>query len=321
MTAYTSMMGMARTWILPGLAIACAFGVGVGAAACSVDPFLMCGDACDDGGAADASLGADSSSTADGSTCDPKTCASYPSDCHPSLDDGCGSTIDCSSACPGGQDCISDAGAEKPGFFCSGPPVCVDAGAPGGNCNTLTNPGTGQTTPCGDCRGGFTCTDNTCGCTGVTCGAAACCTGGQVCDTTVTTCCTQESTAVACGTKCNTTAVDNCHKSVACGACVNGFSCQLSTCVCSSGKTCGVNCCGHASDVCFPASTCCTPDSNAKTCNNVCGVGVPNNCGQATNCGLSCANGEMCAGSENCSCGSATCNPGQTCQRNPDQCI
>ena len=318
MRAYTHFMGTARTWILPGIAIACAFGLGV--AACSVDPFLMCGDACDDGGTVDASFGADASSdAADGSTCEPKTCANYPSDCHPSLDNGCGSTLDCSSACPQGQDCVADAGAAKPGFFCSGPPVCIDAGAPGGNCNALTNPGTGQTTDCGNCTGGFACTANTCGCVGLVCGAAACCTGGQVCDTSNTTCCTQESTATACGTKCNTTVQDNCHKSVSCGACANNYSCApTNTCFCSSGKVCGAACCSHASDVCYPSTTCCVPDSNSTTCNGKCGTVVPNNCNENINCKSNCSSGDVCGGGT-CSCGSSMivlCLAGQTCSIN-----
>lgn len=256
-------------------AVAIAFLVAVDS--CAVDPYLMCGDACDDGGTVDAAV--DSS------------------------DSGA---------------CIADASAGSAAFFCSGAPVCIDAGAPGGNCNTLTNPDTGQTTDCGSCLDpGFTCTSNTCGCPGITCGSS-CCTGTEVCDTTSSQCCTRESTAAACGTKCDSNVQDNCHTTVSCGACANGYSCSASACTCTSGVVCGSACCGSASDVCHPTGTCCAPNSTSTTCGGGCGNPVVNNCGENVNCGA-CSTGEVCKAAGGCACGTlgvVTCLQGQTCNIN-----
>ncbi|MEO8878756.1 MAG: hypothetical protein ABI461_24410, partial [Polyangiaceae bacterium] len=73
----------------------------------------------------EASVGPSDSGTPDVYVCPAETCANYPSVCRTGLDNGCGSTIDCTNACPAGQKCITASGT------CDGPPICLDAGAPG----------------------------------------------------------------------------------------------------------------------------------------------------------------------------------------------
>ncbi|MGH7283727.1 MAG: hypothetical protein ACRELY_19550 [Polyangiaceae bacterium] len=268
---------------------------------CAVDPFLMCGDACDDAGIVDASLDAGADVGADDGSvaCVAKSCDSYPGDCHSALDDGCGHTIDCASACPPGQVCVIDAGADAALFFCNGPPICHDAGAPGGNCGTLTNPGNGLTTACGTCGGaGFTCTANICGCAANRCtGAAACCSGATPdCTADAGACCKKKTCASNYAGKCSSTADNGCGSTLDCSA----------------------NC--NFAEVCdLDSSTCCSEQGTGQTCSQKCGT-VIDNCDKAVNCG-SCGNNDVCYGSSNCACGSATCTPGQECKRGPDQCI
>ncbi len=257
-------------------------------------------------------IGSDATITIDGASsdakdetppCAAKTCDSYPSDCHASLPDGCGKTIDCSAACPSGQACVADAGAGiDAGFFCNGPPLCKDAGAPGGNCNTLTNPGNGLTTNCGNCMDtGFTCASNTCGCNGgTTCtGGTLCCitsSGTPNCNDTNSACCARKTCSVNYAGTCSPTNSDGCGGNISCSG------------------ACGAQVCDGTNDMC------CTAESNATACSNAnaCNTNVMNNCHQTVPCGA-CASG-TCANNHTCCstvvCNGLCCTSGQVCFSN-----
>lgn len=230
-----------------------------------------------------------------GPVCNAKTCNSYPSDCHPALDDGCGKTIDCSTACPGGQACVPDAGAGvDAGFFCNGPPECHDAGAPGGNCGTLTNPGNGLTTACGTCaNAGYTCDTNTCGCAGTTCGAQCCQTasGTPNCNASNNTCCKLKTCGSDYGGFCNAASDNGCGNTIDCSG------------NCGGGKVCDTTAAG---------GTCCTVTT---TCGTACNTTLTTNCHTSLSCGA-CSTG-TCDNTHNCCtntvCGGTCCTAGQVC--------
>lgn len=229
--------------------------------------------------------------------CTPETCTSYPSVCRPGLANGCGGDIDCTNACPSGQACISDSGT------CDGPPVCLDAGAPGGNCGTLTNPGNGLTAACGSCTNGYGCTSSACTCAGTTCGAggATCCVTASAtpsCNTTSGTCCKKKTCAVDYANTCNSTNDDGCGGNLDCSG------------SCGSGTTCDTT--NH---------TCCSPETTAAACGNNCSTTVQNNCHKSVTCGATCAiTNETCSGTTcscpNTTCNSACCTSGQVCNDN-----
>ena len=279
-------------WIL-GIALGLVLCGGTVMAGCALDDSAVTAVG---GGGGDGSVfdGGTQDATSDAPTCIPKTCANYPSDCHPSLANGCGTTIDCSAACPGGQDCITDAGPDAAAaFFCNGPPVCMDAGAPGGNCNTLTNPGTGQTTNCGSCTDpGFACVSNVCECSGATCnGGALCCASGSGtpdCNDSNNACCKRKTCAADYAGFCNSASDDGCGTS--------NLNCSAN---CGGGKVCDTS-----------NSTCCTRESVATACGMKCNTNVQDNCHMTDTCPASCSNGYTCSGT-NC-----TCSSGKTCGSN-----
>lgn len=235
-----------------------------------------------------------------GPVCTPKTCAAYASDCRSSLPDDCGGTIDCSGTCPSGQACVGDAGAGTPGgAYCNGPPVCLDAGAVGGNCGTLTNAGTGQTTTCSPstCTNtGYTCNSNVCTCAagGTVCGAVCCSGATPNCNATNTACCKKKTCAVDYPGQCANNADDGCGGMLDCSN-----NCLASTF------------CGPTNKKCGPKPTC----TNMGKPGGACGTITDGTSGLIQDCG-GCGNGYACV-SNVCTCvpqcDGYTCNGNDGC--------
>ncbi|MEO7114164.1 MAG: hypothetical protein ABI183_27230 [Polyangiaceae bacterium] len=267
-----------------------------------------------DGGQAIADSGSDAIA------CIPESCNNYPSVCRTGLDDGCGGKIDC-LACPTDQKCIPDSGT------CDGPPICHDAGEPGGNCETIINEGNGIEAGCGECSDNYTCTASTCQCAStVVCNGACCAASTNVCNAS-NDCCPPDSIATTCGNACNITKTNNCGMGVTCPATCGGpLQCAPNTKTCDTPPACpsmGQNggSCGIITGSDGLTSNCgSTCSVTNETCsNNVCGCASPL-CG--TNC---CASGAVCiAASSTCctpnsvattcnnKCGTVTNNCGQS---------
>ncbi len=231
---------------------------------------------------------------ADVVVCDPETCNNFPSVCRSGIDNGCGGTVDCTNACPAGHACIKDSGT------CDGPPVCRDAGSPGGNCGEIVNPGNGLDASCGTCGGNYTCTSSACDCIGSPCGAggATCCqssSGTPNCNNTNGTCCKLKTCAVDYAGFCNPVS-DN-----ACGGNLN----------CSSNCTGGTQC-GTTGYVCDTPLTCTNQDNPGGSC----GI-LTTTHGVQTNCGT-CNNAYMCTNNI-CGCTNNTCN-GTCCTSTQTEC-
>jgi len=224
--------------------------------------------------------------------CVANSCAAFTSQCGGDLDGGCGAVLNCTCAAPNA--CDYDSG------FCSGPPSCLDAGAPGGNCNVITNPGNGQTTNCGTCGGNYDCTGagSTCACSGTKCGAggSTCCkasNGLPNCNATSGTCCKLKTCAVDYNGKCGPTNDDGCGGNLDCA------------------PDAGVTNCGGGSVCDLATNNCCTVTT---TCGTSCNTTLTTNCGTSLPC-LACATG-TCNGTTCCPnavCGTTCCTAGQEC--------
>ena len=237
-----------------------------------------------DGGGDGTILGSDGGPIGDDSgadviVCTPETCANYPSVCKAGLANGCGATIDCTAACPSGQACIAASGT------CDGPPVCRDAGAAGGNCGEIINPGNLLDASCGNCANpGYTCVSSACTCAvgGTVCGANCCNGGSPNCNSTNNTCCLKNTMCVA--NTCSATNADNCG---------GNFDCSNN---CGSGTSCGTD------KVCAVPPTCTNKGNPGGNCGTVTGThGLTIDCG-------TCGGGATCSGTT-CTCASGKfCN-------------
>jgi hypothetical protein len=233
---------------------------------------------------------------ADAITCAAETCNNYPSICRSGLDNGCGGKIDCLT-CPADQKCINDSGT------CDGPPICRDAGQPGGNCETIINEGNGIEAGCGECSGGYTCMTSTCQCAStVVCSGACCAASTNVCNAT-NNCCAPDSIATTCGTACNVAKNNNCGKSVSCPA------------TCGSGLQCAPN-----TKTCDTPPTCTNMGQNGGSCGT-----ITNSDGLSVGCGTCSVTNETCNGSNTCVCasplcGTACCGGGQVCDTGNNSC-
>ncbi len=238
----------------------------------------------------DTSIG-DSGTPDTGPTCTPKTCAAFPGDCHTAIDDGCGGKVDCSAICPGGQACVGDGGAGAAGAYCNGPPVCADAGAVGGNCGTLTNAGTGQTTTCvpSTCTNtGYTCNSNVCTCAagGTVCGAVCCSDGTPNCNATNTACCKKKTCAGDYVGKCANNADDGCAGTLDCS----------NNCDATADLFCGKN------QVCAAKPAC----PNKGNVGGACGTITDTVSGLSIDCGV-CRSGYSCGANNVCTCDGYKC--------------
>ncbi len=247
------------------------------------------------------------------------SCSGSYGNCDNNVKNGCESNLDtdlnhcgsCNKVCGKGNDAPACSGGQCTLNCKTGFDSCDGNNSNG--CETALNTDT-HCGSCGNaCTGGKTCNNGSC-----QCGA------GQVVDGSGN-CCTQESVGAACGNKCNTTATDNCDKTVSCpSTCGGGKVCFSNTC-CTK-KACGdysgqcgslsdgcggnIMCNCGGSDVCN-GGTCCTP----KTCASLGATcGSPGDgCGNTLSCG-SCGANATCNGSNSCVCdsGYATCGPNCT---------
>lgn len=171
----------------------------------------------------DDSSGGSGGHSGDAGNCTPKTCAAEQRTCG-SLDDGCGSTLDCGS-CAAPATC---GGNGKAGVCGCVPTTCAAAGK---NCGKMPD-GCGDVIECGSCNGTQTCGGGDPGQANV-CGEGPC--------TTSTTC---EAESKNCGT-----ISDGCGDVLECGTCsapdvcggngvANVCACQPTTCG-AEGKDCG----------------------------------------------------------------------------------
>ncbi len=270
---------------------------------------------------------------------------------------GTSRTVNCGS-CPTGQSCsngvcASSCTAETNTQFCS---------RLAKNCGSVTannNCGTSRTVNCGSCASPQTCTNNVCSCTAETnsafcsrlgkncqfsgndnCGTSrsvncGTCPAGQSCFNGVcASSCTAETNSAFCsrlGKNCGTvSSYDNCgtSRTVNCGICPTGQTCQTGVCVSSCTNDCSSSgakrCNGQYSQTCanFDSDSCLEWGGDidcTNGCNSTTGQCKQQSCNPLTcsQLGKSCGDwNNGCVGTINC----GGCSSGQTCNSN-GQCI
>src|SRR6185436_15510833 len=287
--------------------------------------------------------------------CVPKTCDQVGGKYCGKIGDGCGKALEC-GGCPAGETCS----AVTPNVCGkAGPCTPLTCDQAGGKFCGVIGDGCGKMLDCPDCTGGLTCggdgTPHVCGGTMTGCVAQTCdVTGGRFCGKIGDNCghsldcgdcplgsdttCGGAGTPGACGKapdpncmpkSCTQTGGnycgkigDGCNRTIDCGACPTGQTCNNGICQGASGcapLTCtvmGGQYCGMIGDGCGHGLNCSAPCPAGETCG---GGGTPNVCGKSGACtpvvcmqatGQYCGmNGDGCGKMKDC----GACPAGQTC--------